>query len=89
MVSATAVADHYFSLWYFVEGYSTDWYYLWGTTDPVGGLGPISINITLEVAPGTGRLLIAATSSDYNRTCYSTSAKQLLYYNISATAVNV
>ena len=89
MVSATAVADHYFSLWYFVEGYSTDWYYLWGTADPVGGLGSISINITLEVAPGTGRLLIAATSSDYNRTCYNTSAKKLLYYNISATAVNV
>ena len=89
VVTATAVVDHYFSLWYWIEGTSTDWTYLTGTYDPVGGDGSVTLTQVIELVPSSGRILITASSSDSNRNCYDSGKQWMKNYSISAMVVNI
>jgi predicted nucleic acid-binding Zn-ribbon protein len=89
VVTATAVVDHYFSLWYWIEGTSTDWTYLTGTYDPVGGDGSVTLTQVIELVPSSGRILITASSSDSNRNCYDNGKQWMKNYSISAMVVNI
>lgn len=89
LITATAVVDHYFSLWYAYYNENV-WRYLVGTYDPVGGDGSVTLThvVNLPLA-NNDALLFCCTSSNSAKAVYDTGKKYLRNLSLSAGVVNI
>ena len=90
VVTATAVVDHYFSLWYFISGVHTQWQNLAETYDPVGGDGSVTLTRVVALTVPTNAIIYftaAACNSSFQ--VYDSGKQWLRNLNLSVMAVNV
>ncbi|EIJ33311.1 host specificity factor TipJ family phage tail protein [Thiothrix nivea] len=89
LVTATAVVDHHFSLWYAYYNENV-WRHLVGTYDPVGGDGSVTLTHVASLSlANNDALLFCCTSSDSAKAVYDSGKKYLRNLSISAAAVNI
>jgi hypothetical protein len=90
IVTATAVVDHHFTLWYRRTSQSSQWYPFISTYDPVGGDGSVTLTAVISISVAAGdRIELTATATDSSGNVYNAGKAWLRNFNISAMAVNI
>ena len=90
LVTATAVVDHYFTLWYRQSGQGSTWYPFISTYDPVGGDGSVTLTAVVALSVNTNDYVyFAATATDTSGAVLDTSKPYIKALSISAMAINI
>ena len=89
VVTATAVVDHYFTLWYTYDGLGS-WIPIISTYDPVGGDGSITLTAIIGLSVSdVGQLYFSCTASNTSNVVINPAKPYLRSLAISALAVNI
>jgi hypothetical protein len=90
IVTATAVVDHHFTLWYRQTSQSSTWYPFISTYDPVGGDGSVTLTAVIGLHVNAGdRIELTATATDSSGNVHNAGKAWLRNFNISAMAINI
>jgi predicted phage tail protein len=89
IVTATAVVDHHFTLWY-KQSTASQWYPFAYTYDPVGGDGSVTLTAVMQLGITKSDVLyISATATDTSGGVYDSSKVHLRQFQMSAMVVNI